>query len=49
MNTKRFFASSVAGLALLSFVGMTSVAGADPTSSHSGKCGRDGPDSDRPE
>src|SRR6187401_1936731 len=36
MNKKQFFASSVAVLALLSFVGMTSVAGADPTSSHSG-------------
>jgi hypothetical protein len=36
MNKKRFFASSVVALALLSFVGMTAVAGADPTSSHSG-------------
>jgi hypothetical protein len=35
MNKKRFFAASAA-LAVLSLIGMTAVAGADPTSSHSG-------------
>lgn len=36
MNKKRLFASSVVVLALLSVVGMTAAAGADPTSTHSG-------------
>ena len=36
MKNKRLFAASVAVLAMMSLIGMTAVAWADPTSSHSG-------------